>query len=618
MKLLHKIIFWSHLLAGAIAGLVIFLMSFTGVVLMYEHQMVEFAERDVRWVTPPSTNSPRKNLDEIVAVARGQNPEARPTGIVLRSDPAASVAVGFGRDGVTYVDPYTGTVLGKASKLHDWFHDVIDWHRWLAMKGEDRATGKAITGACNLAFFWLAISGVYLWWPRSWRWRGLKSSVVFNTGLRGKARDWNWHNVIGFWSSGVLIVLTLTAAVMSYQWANDLLYTMTGSEPPPRTQAPGPVAQAQARPERAEADEARGVKTLASFDSFLARAEQQAPGWIMMIMRLPQRGDAAVNVLIQEPQAPHIFARSQLTLDRVTAEIVKWEPYAAARLGRKLRIWVRGLHTGEALGLFGQTVAGLASLGGCFLVWTGLAMAWRRFRYRNRNADDPVSIERGVAQLDTHSTIAGAALEVPEMSKETSAITTETTKTESTNGRSYNGHEGTVKEWSAGPPTDDSVLILYGTVTGNAEGLAKRLGDTLRLAGFSSRVRDMAHCQPNALTHAGCVLIVASTYGDGEPPDDAAHFCHAVVGGNGLVLTGVKFSVLALGNTTYDNFCKCGRDLDSALERHGATRLFPRIDCDVDYDIPARRWMDGVLTALRQLGHGTSRRFLSCSKKVIP
>ena len=76
--------------------------------------------------------------------------------------------------------------------------------------------------------------------------------------------------------------------------------------------------------------------------------------------------------------------------------------------------------------------------------------------------------------------------------------------------------------------------------------------------------------------------MVISTYGDGEPPDDAAPFWEAVVQGNGLDLSGVKFSVLALGNTTYDHFCKCGRDFDAALERHGGTRIYPRVDCDVD------------------------------------
>jgi sulfite reductase alpha subunit-like flavoprotein len=95
-------------------------------------------------------------------------------------------------------------------------------------------------------------------------------------------------------------------------------------------------------------------------------------------------------------------------------------------------------------------------------------------------------------------------------------------------------------------------------------------------------------------------LLVASTYGDGEPPDDAASFWEAVVYGNSLDLTGVRFSVLALGNTTYDHFCKCGRELDAALERHGAARLYPRVDCGVDYDAPAKRWMEGVIAILRR------------------
>ena len=70
--------------------------------------------------------------------------------------------------------------------------------------------------------------------------------------------------------------------------------------------------------------------------------------------------------------------------------------------------------------------------------------------------------------------------------------------------------------------------------------------------------------------------------GDGEPPEDAAQFWQAVVHGNSLDLRRVKYSVLALGNKTFDHFCKCGRDFDLALERHGATRMYPRVDCDVD------------------------------------
>jgi uncharacterized iron-regulated membrane protein/flavodoxin len=595
MKLLRKIIFWSHLLAGVVAGSIILIMSFTGVMLVYERQITEYVERDVREVAPPGAGAQRLSLEEIVAKARAQNPKARPAAVTLRNEPTASVAVAFGRDGALYVNPYTGEVLGQESQLHHWFHKLIDWHRWLGTEGEGRAVGRAITGACNLAFFWLALTGVVLWWPRSWSWRALKPSLLFDARLRGKARDWNWHNVIGFWSSAVLVVLTLTAAVMSYPWANDLLYTLTGSEPPPRAQGTGPMAQARQR--RGEG-EPRERKPQASFDAFLARAEQQVPGWVMMMMRLPPRGDGPITLLIQEPTAPHIFARSQLQLNRSTAEVVKWEPYAAASAGRKARVWVRGLHTGEALGIVGQTVAGLASLGGCFLVWTGFAMAWRRFRYRKRDAKDATTLPHIAApeqpRLVETPTIQPNIVEIP---KEPARI-----ELEQANSIPTNGHPAAHSEWTAAPNNKDSVLILYGTVTGTAETLANKLAKELRRAGVTSRVRDMAHCQPSVLTRANCVLIVVSTYGDGEPPDDAAPFWQAVVHGSRLDLRGVEFSVLALGNTTYDHFCRCGRELDAALERHGAVRIHARVDCDVDYEGPAKHWIDGVLAHLTQAG----------------
>jgi sulfite reductase (NADPH) flavoprotein alpha-component len=83
-------------------------------------------------------------------------------------------------------------------------------------------------------------------------------------------------------------------------------------------------------------------------------------------------------------------------------------------------------------------------------------------------------------------------------------------------------------------------------------------------------------------------------------PDDIIPFWQAVVHGNVLNLRGLKFSVLALGNTTYDHFCRCGREFDLALERHGAMRIYPRVDCDVDYEEPVKRWIEGVLTALQR------------------
>ena len=75
------------------------------------------------------------------------------------------------------------------------------WHRYLALEGASRATGKAITGAANLGFLFIVVSGIYLWLPRVWTWIQFKNVLWFRSGLPPKARDFNWHNVIGFWSA---------------------------------------------------------------------------------------------------------------------------------------------------------------------------------------------------------------------------------------------------------------------------------------------------------------------------------------------------------------------------------------------------------------------------------
>jgi uncharacterized iron-regulated membrane protein len=121
-----------------------------------------------------------------------------------------------------------------------------------------------------------------------------------------------------------------------------------------------------------------------------------------IFLRLPARPGGPVTAFIQEPAppGPGPTPRSLLTLDPFTAETVKWEPYAGANAGRKLRTWFRYLHTGEVFGVAGQLVAGLASAGGAMLVWTGLALAWRRFFAWNGSRAAARRAGRGMAVKD--------------------------------------------------------------------------------------------------------------------------------------------------------------------------------------------------------------------------
>lgn len=373
-----------HLTAGVSAGVVIFVMSATGALLALQPQILSFIERDVKFVEP--ANAERLSSQAIVDRARAAKNGARPIGLTLDSSPRASALVAFGPSGGVYVNPYTGEVLGEGStQARAFFRTLTDWHRWLGKSGEDRATTKAITGASNLAFLGLAVSGLYLWWPRQWTLARLRAVTVISPSLSGKARDFNWHNSIGFWSAPVLIVLTLSGVVLSYPWASNLVYRITGSPLPnagPRAEVPGAAARPAAAPSGVRAESAEGSDDAGnpvSVDHVVAKAAEVMPTWGVMTLRFPPRANGPVSVTMSDAGYWNPFARSQLTLDARTADMVRWEPYSATSRGQKLRGWLRFAHTGELGGLAGQIVAGLACVGGAFLVWTGLALALRRF-----------------------------------------------------------------------------------------------------------------------------------------------------------------------------------------------------------------------------------------------
>ena len=246
--------------------------------------------------------------------------------------------------------------------------------------GASRGIGKAITGACNLAFLFIVASGMYLWWPRSLRWANVKAAILIRGGMRGKARDFNWHSAIGFWSALPLFFVVLGATVISYPWASDLAYRAVGEEPPARPSAP-PQASSRAAPS-SEAEAAGRTDSegwAVNLDHLLARAQEQVPGWRTITLRLPQPEEETVSLAIDAGSGGQPQLRSTLTLDRATGAVASWETFEDGTPGRQVRTWLRFIHTGEAAGIVGQTIAGLVSGGAVFLVYTGLALALRRF-----------------------------------------------------------------------------------------------------------------------------------------------------------------------------------------------------------------------------------------------
>jgi len=142
------------------------------------------------------------------------------------------------------------------------------------------------------------------------------------------------------------------------------------------------------------------------------------------------------------------------------------------------------------------------------------------------------------------------------------------------------------------------VKILFGSQTGNSEGLAKKLAKALSKANCAPEVVDMGNYDKAQLEKEQNILIITSTYGDGEPPDNAADLYDWILSDAPPRLENLNYSVLALGDTEYPDFCKCGIDFDVRLEALGAKRIFKRVDCDVDYEEPYDEWKKGVIAAL--------------------
>jgi len=381
MPTFRSLLFWAHLVCGVVAGVVILLMSVTGVALTYEKQMLEWADRRAHSWVPPSDGARPLPPETLLAAVVAARPGAAPTGVTRRADPAAPVTVTLDGNRALLVHPYTGAVLGEpAPGLRAFFRTTTNWHRWLALEGASRTTGRLVTGVSNLLFLFIVVSGLYLWVPRLWTRLQFAQVLWFRRGLSAKARDFNWHNVIGIWSALPLALVVAGAVPISFPWASDLVYRMVGDAPPPAPARPAaPRAEGAAGRGRGERGPAAPV-SYAGLDAAWAAAEAQVPGWRAISTRLAGSIEAPFTLTIDTGYGGQPQKRGTLTVDRATGAVRSWETFDQLSPGRRARSWLRFAHTGEYYGFTGQTMAGLVSAGGAVLVYTGIALAWRRFR----------------------------------------------------------------------------------------------------------------------------------------------------------------------------------------------------------------------------------------------
>ncbi len=387
--MIRKILFWLHLIGGLAAGVLIAVMSFTGAALAFEKDIIAWAERDARHVEVPAGGA-RLPLATVLARAWAAQPDLRFQNAAVSADPHDAIALGVANNRTLCVNPYTGEVReALAPRTRAFMQMMRNWHTRLNIAGSPGkpSFGVTLNSAANVVFVFLGLSGLVLWWPSAWNARVLRPALWFNRDARGRARDWNWHNVIGFWSLPLLLLLAGTGVVLSYRWAGDLVFTVAGEKPPTPGNA-SPPSPPELKPPVPRAPAPSVSESTLAPQAMLAAAEKINPSWAQITLRfspalgakppaLPPPKTFSVVIKDQHPWPP--FRTDTLTLDAVTGDVKRADTFTALSAGTRARRWIRLLHSAEALGGFVQLLSALACLGGCVLVYTGFALAWRRF-----------------------------------------------------------------------------------------------------------------------------------------------------------------------------------------------------------------------------------------------
>ncbi len=372
----RKTLFWAHLISGLLAGLVIFMMSLTGVLITYERQIENwFARAD--YLSADQHQAMAASIDNLIEISKYRNSEFYPDTVIVINHPGAPISLRQGRNNSIQLNPYTGEEMQIGSPaLENFFSAVTGWHRWFNMSGEDRATARSITGVSNLVFLFLILSGIYLWLPKIWRWGHFRTRLLINTSpLSSKAQDFNWHHVFGIWCALPLAIIVATASVFNYSWANNLVYQVYGEEAPQRRQTS--INQADS-----PSNTILSMPNYLNLDELLHSAqivtEQTLGNWQSISMTLPDENTDKVQFSINQSLGGQPQRQFTLSLDRSNGEMLDWSGLSDLSPGQRTRRIIRFLHTGEVLGFWGQTIAGIVSFAALLMVWTGFALAYRR------------------------------------------------------------------------------------------------------------------------------------------------------------------------------------------------------------------------------------------------
>lgn len=419
----------------------------------------------------------------------------------------------------TWLNPYTGEVLGKAVGER-FFDNVRLLHRYLLLPHNRGGWGRPITTFAAASLAVSALSGLYLRWPRRrvFDWRAwLKPDLR----RRGRNLYWSLHSVAGTWLFLVFLVFAITGPTFAYDaYRDELTALLTWTRMPPTKPAARDTG-APPRPARLDA----------VWTGFQAAVHTEVTS---VLFPVSQKATRTVTVRYLTRGSPHYRAYNEITLDRDSGALVSHHLYARQSLGKQISIGMLAVHRGKVFGYAGAVIFMLAAVMVPFFCITGYLLYLDRRR------------KKTASQAVRQATPALAGLE-------------------------------------------PDVLIAFASQSGTAERIAWQSANELTRGGRAVRVERLGALDIPQIQRARTLLVVASTFGSGEPPDAARAFAKRVLS-SPADLSGLRGGVLALGHRDYPDFCGFGRMLEGWLRGSGVAPLFPLIEMHADDPVALASW----------------------------
>jgi uncharacterized iron-regulated membrane protein len=372
-----------HLYLSLACGLVIAIVCFTGAVLVFEKEFQQLFYPERYRVAAGGERVP---LEEALAAVAQKEAKAQVSAVKIYADPARTVEISYrqedgkpkppaehgGKGGAprggeggkgggsqAFVNPYTGQVVALQSQRSPFFFTMFSLHRWL-LAGD---TGKLIVGVSTSVFLFILLTGIVLWWPQNQKILRQRLTLKLDGGWKRINHD--LHIVVGFYAAIFLFAFAFTGLAWSFQWFNDGIYWITGTE--------------NVRPEPPLSTPREGAAAV-PLDEVFAAARRESPGAEFYNIQLPKDSTGAFSVMLMPRDAAHERATDQLFFDQYTGALLGKTLFTEKNLGQRVRATFYPVHVGSIAGLPGRIVAFLACVAGVTFPVTGVILWLNRLK----------------------------------------------------------------------------------------------------------------------------------------------------------------------------------------------------------------------------------------------